>query len=90
MSKSRKQIDNDVRVPGLEKAFAGVLREHRRAKGLTQEELALRTDLDRAYISRMERGIQRPSLTTIFLLAKELGLTAWELIRTLEEKMARE
>jgi transcriptional regulator with XRE-family HTH domain len=89
MAKSRTQIDNG-RIPGLERIFGQILYGHRRAKGLTQEELGLRTDLARAYISRLERGQQMPSLATLFLLAKELEIPAWEFVRIVEEKVRRQ
>ncbi|MEP7217621.1 MAG: helix-turn-helix transcriptional regulator [Bacteroidota bacterium] len=89
MAKSRTQIDNG-RIPGLERAFGEILFGQRRAKGLTQEELGLRTDLARAYISRLEHGQQMPSLATLFLLAAELEMPAWEFLRIVEEKVKRQ
>ena len=53
-------------------AFGRVLRRLRIEKGLTQEQLALEADLQRNYVSLMERGRNQPSLTTLFKLAKAL------------------
>lgn len=75
----------DDRIPGLEKAFGEVLRKHRKAVKLTQEELAIETGLDRTFISLMERGMRRPSLTTIFILARRFGITASRLVAEIEE-----
>lgn len=42
-------------------------------KGLTQEELAERTDLSKGYISQIERDLSSPSLETLFDLLEVLG-----------------
>jgi transcriptional regulator with XRE-family HTH domain len=42
---------------------------------LTQEDLAYEADIDRTYISGIERAKRNPSLTLIVKLAKELKTT---------------
>ncbi len=56
----------------LNKVFGQQLRSARKAANLTQEELAFRTNLDRTYISLLERGIKSPTLTTFFQLCRVL------------------
>ncbi len=51
----------------------------REAKGLTQEKLAEKADLDRTYVSGIERGVRNPGLLAIARLAKALGITTAEL-----------
>lgn len=48
--------------------------EARKSRKLSQEELAHRADIDRTYISQIERGIGNPSLFIIFRVAKCLDL----------------
>ena len=60
--------------------FGKALRAARTAKGLTQQELALASDMDRTYISLLERGLRQPSLTTIFVLAEVVGIRPDKLI----------
>lgn len=55
-------------------AFGEVLRECRAKAGFSQEELALKADLDRTYISLLERGLRQPTLETLFTLAGVLGI----------------
>ncbi|MEH6421265.1 helix-turn-helix transcriptional regulator [Pseudomonas sp. CGJS7] len=50
-----------------------VLRQVRVGRGISQEDLALESDLDRTYISVLERGLWQPTLTTPIVLAKALG-----------------
>ena len=57
-------------------AFADLLRQHRLAAGLTQEELAERAGLSARGISDLERGARRhPHRETVRLLADALGLS---------------
>jgi transcriptional regulator with XRE-family HTH domain len=71
-------------------AFGRVLREARKAKGLSQEELANEAEFDRTYPSLLERGLRTPTLTVIIQLAKVLGVTAaWLVNKTLEEMAKR-
>lgn len=57
----------------VEKIFGEVLKQNRNAQSLSQEELAHLSDLDRTYISMLERGKRQPSLKTIFMLASALN-----------------
>ena len=58
-----------------------VIRPLRKAKGLTQEKLANEINLDRSYLSEIERDIKAPSLYTIFKLAIGLGMPHEELTK---------
>jgi transcriptional regulator with XRE-family HTH domain len=68
------------------KAFGRVLREARKALGMSQEDLAGEADFDRTYPSLLERGLRTPTLTVIIALAKVLRVpAAWLVNKTLEE-----
>ncbi len=56
----------------LSEAFAQVLRGRRVKAGLSQEDLAFRSQLHPATISLFERGLRCPTLNTIFLLANAM------------------
>jgi tetratricopeptide (TPR) repeat protein/transcriptional regulator with XRE-family HTH domain len=59
----------------LSATFADLLRRHRMAAGLTQEELAARAQLSLDAISTLERGLRRrPRKDTVVLLADALSL----------------
>jgi len=55
------------------------LRQRREKKGLTQEKLAERAELDPTYISGIERGVRNPSILSISRVAKALGTSVSEL-----------
>lgn len=49
------------------------IKDLRRQKNLTQEELGERTDLSKGYISQLERNLCSPSMETFFNLLEVLG-----------------
>jgi transcriptional regulator with XRE-family HTH domain len=57
------------------------LRKFRRAKGLSQEELADRAEIDRSYISAVERSVYAASIDVVDRLARGLGVEAADLLR---------
>jgi transcriptional regulator with XRE-family HTH domain len=60
-------------------AFGTSLRQCRRARRLTQGQLAEATDLSLEMIGRLERGLTAPSFDTIATLAKALQVAPAEL-----------
>ncbi|MGP0100511.1 MAG: helix-turn-helix domain-containing protein [Solirubrobacteraceae bacterium] len=59
------------------------LRAARLSTGLSQERLARVARLHRTEVGAIERGERVPSLSTLLVLAHELGLDAGDLIRDL-------
>jgi transcriptional regulator with XRE-family HTH domain len=51
------------------------IREQRKVKKLSQEDLALFTGLDRSYVSAVERGLRNVSLLNLRLIAKGLDIS---------------
>jgi transcriptional regulator with XRE-family HTH domain len=80
MEKSKEKI---LQALGL------LIRQHREALGISQEELGLRCDLDRTYISGIERGMRNPSLTALVTLAGGLNTTVSKLLENLETEIGR-
>lgn len=56
-------------------ALGQAIRRLREAEGLSQESLALRADVDRAYVGRVERGDNAAALLTLKRIADALGIT---------------
>ena len=57
------------------------LRKTRQARGLSQEELAHRADIDRTYISALERCVYAAGIDVVDRLARVLGVEAADLLR---------
>ncbi|TCT02833.1 DNA-binding XRE family transcriptional regulator [Aquabacter spiritensis] len=60
--------------------FAHNLKALRLAKGLSQEELAHLADIDRTYISSLERCVYNASIDVVERLASVLGVEASDLL----------
>jgi transcriptional regulator with XRE-family HTH domain len=66
------------------KAGALVARNIRRlrvAKGLSQEVLAADAEIDRTYVSRLERGLENPTVAVLERLAGALSANIEELFK---------
>ncbi len=63
--------------------FGHRVRERRMALGWSQEAFADLCELDRTYISGIERGKRNLSLRNIEVLAKTLGISMSELMKEL-------
>jgi DNA polymerase V len=64
----------------LAQNFGRALKELRMVAGLSQEELALESELDRTYISMLERGKKTPTILTLTKLAKPLNVSTLQLL----------
>ena len=62
-------------------SFGQNLARHRRARELSQEALAEKADLDRTYLSDIERGVRNPGIRNVVLIAKALGVSASDLLK---------
>ncbi len=69
----------------LQRKFGLVLKEFRLEKGLSQESLANQSDIDRSYISDIEKGERNISLKIIERLSESLQISLSELFKKIEE-----
>ncbi len=67
--------------------FGRALRNQRRASDISQEALALAADVDRTFVSQMERGIRQPTLTTLWKLAAALKVKPSILVVKMENRV---
>ena len=65
-------------------AFGTVLRQKRKAAGLTQEQLSYEADIQRNYVSLIERGVHQPTIAVLFKLAGALKCTPASFISEVE------
>ena len=63
----------------VHKQFGANVRKHRQAIGLSQEQFALKYDIDRTYVSGIERGKRNPTIVIVNKFAKALGVSIAEL-----------
>jgi transcriptional regulator with XRE-family HTH domain len=76
-----------MRVEQISTVFGQVLREQRLSRDLSQEQLAEAADVDRTFVSQMERGIRQPTITTLMKLATALGIQPSTLVARMERSL---
>ncbi len=70
-TESRKQAENRA----WEEYNAQILLDARKESGMTQSEVADKIGADKSYISRVERGLTIPSISTFYRIVAAMGLT---------------
>ena len=72
-----KILRNELTLTSL----ANNVKKHRKQAGLSQEELAFQCDIDRTYISKVERGVANPSLLILVKIAETLNVRIEDLVK---------
>ncbi|WP_339285703.1 helix-turn-helix transcriptional regulator [Paenibacillus sp. FSL R5-0486] len=67
--------------------FGEIIRNRRLELNISQESLALKADMDRSYVSEIERGHKNPSLSKILALTTALKLNPHELFYLFDESL---
>lgn len=65
----------------LRQTFANNLRRFRHAKGISQEDLAHQADVNRTYVSKLEKGVPYVGLEIIGKFADVLGVDPSEFLK---------
>lgn len=64
-------------------ALASELKSRRLTLGLSQDELALRADLNRTFIAKIEVGKTQPALISVFRIAEALQVNPGEMVNSI-------
>lgn len=67
------------------KRIGSLVRELRSQAGLTQEKLAEKANLHWTYVSGIERGINNPSISSLFKIAEALNISLSDFFKPLEQ-----
>lgn len=83
LSRDAKTFQSEFRVDFQEflRKLGGTIRAHRRAIGLTQEDLGAKLNVSTQWISEMERGNGAPSLELLYNVSEFMGTSISELTR---------
>lgn len=71
----------------IERALGAVVRRSREARGVSQDQLAEVCELDRTYISAIERGLRNVSLNAVRQIAEGLDLSFAQLLRQIADEV---
>jgi transcriptional regulator with XRE-family HTH domain len=63
------------------KQLSFIVREKRKAIGLSQEDFAEEAQIDRTYVSQIERGVANPSLSVLCKIADVFNIEISELLK---------
>ena len=64
----KRRVEHELRVLGDN------VKALRRAMSLSQEDLALQAEVDRTYVSQIERAVGNPSVLVLFKISEVLGV----------------
>jgi len=67
-------------IPKHRRLLAETVRTKRKEAGFSQEKLAEKATLSTVFISRIERGIESPTLDNLVKIAKALGIRVRDLV----------
>jgi len=67
------------------KKIGETIKQYRVLKGMTQEELADRTELSKGFISQVERDLTSPSIATLMDILQSLGVSVSEFFNEEQE-----
>jgi transcriptional regulator with XRE-family HTH domain len=73
----------------LLRTIGHAIRSRRRARGLSQESLAALAEIDRSYMSSVERGKRNISVLNLARIAAALDASIWELLGSREMPRTR-
>jgi transcriptional regulator with XRE-family HTH domain len=65
---------------GPQQRVAWNIRRIRVKQGLSQEQLATDSSVDTSYVSRLERGLENPTIGTLGRIAAALGVSTADLL----------
>lgn len=74
-----------INLLNINNALPQVIKKYRKLSSMSQEELSLKCNLDRSFISLIERGKRMPTLHTIFLISQALNVKPSQLIKEVEQ-----
>jgi transcriptional regulator with XRE-family HTH domain len=72
-----------------QQAVGAAVRDLRHEKGVSQERLGELAELDRTYISGVERGVRNPTVGTLWRIADALETSLSDIVVLAEEIMGR-
>ena len=75
-------IDIDDQKREITMAVAARIKYFRHVRDFSQEDLALRANINPAYFGQVERGLKCPTIDTLYKIARALDVPLPELLRT--------
>ena len=75
-----------VKLDDLKEAISSNIKKYRKAKGISQEKLALISGIDRSYMSEIERCVANPTIEAILRISNALEVAPEDLLKNAKKK----
>ena len=82
-----KVLGMKVTLPTLKLALSSNIKRIRKEQGISQEKLALKADIDRSYMSEVERCLANPSIEALLKIGNALDASPSELLQVSKKKI---
>lgn len=69
-----------VTLPALKQTLSSNIKRIRKEKGISQEKLALKANVDRSYMSELERCLANPSIEALLKISNALEVNPSDLL----------
>ena len=76
-----------VTMPVLTQALSVNIKRLRKEQGISQEKLALKAEIDRSYMSQVERCLANPSIDALLRISNALEVAPSELLQLGKKKL---
>jgi transcriptional regulator with XRE-family HTH domain len=73
-------------LPTLKQALSSNIQRIRKEQGISQEKLALKAEVDRSYMSQIERCLANPSIDALLRISNALEIAPSELLLLTKKK----
>ena len=73
-------------LPALKQAISSNIQRIRKEQDISQEKLALKADVDRSYMSQIERCLANPSIDALLRISNALEVAPSELLLLTKKK----
>ncbi len=75
-----------VKLDDLKEAISSNIKKFRKAKGISQEKLALISGIDRSYMSEIERCLANPSIDALLRISNALEVNTEDLFKGMKKR----
>jgi transcriptional regulator with XRE-family HTH domain len=74
-----------VKIDDLKEDISSNIKKFRKAKGISQEKLALIAGIDRSYMSEIERCLANPSIDALLRISNALEVNPEDIVRIIKK-----
>lgn len=75
-----------VKLSDLKEVISLNIKRYRKAKGISQEKLALISGIDRSYMSEIERCLANPSIEALLRISNALEVHPEDLFKSMKKR----